>query len=448
MRIRHVEAKGLFGMFDHAIDFSLTDRVTIILGPNGIGKTWMLRLLAAALSPQTSALRVVPFSSFEVAFDNHTTFTILKGPGDDARGTAKARSPLTYRLQEGRKRAQSWTEPARPVHLAYPLSLFEREIPELVRVSAQVWRSVATGEEFDVEGLLERYADRLPEGVFEDRGRNERPPVWLTELRKASEVRLIESQRLFVTEVGSRTSRDYDRLQMQPAVAMYATELARTIQARLADYANVAQTLDRTFPSRVVATKPRRIAPDVLRSQLEALDKRRLELRDAGLLDTGSADTVQVPAEINDSALAVLSVYVDDAQAKLRVLDELAAKTDLLKGTLNRRFRYKSVEINREQGVAVRADDGRLLPLTALSSGEQHEIVLTYELLFHVGRSSLVLVDEPELSLHVAWQEAFLKDLLTMASLGQFDVVLATHSPQIIGDRWDLTVELGANGDA
>ena len=39
------------------------------------------------------------------------------------------------------------------------------------------------------------------------------------------------------------------------------------------------------------------------------------------------------------------------------------------------------------------------LHLVRLSSGEQHELVLAYDLLFKVKEKSLVLIDEPELSL-------------------------------------------------
>jgi predicted ATP-binding protein involved in virulence len=68
--------------------------------------------------------------------------------------------------------------------------------------------------------------------------------------------------------------------------------------------------------------------------------------------------------------------------------------------------------------------------------------VLLYELLFKTMPNALVLIDEPELSLHVAWQVEFLKDLTRVVKLAAFDVILATHSPQIINDRWDLAVEL------
>ena len=64
-----------------------------------------------------------------------------------------------------------------------------------------------------------------------------------------------------------------------------------------------------------------------------------------------------------------------------------------------------------------------------------------HELLFR-AKNSVVLIDEPEISLHVAWQTEFLKDLGDMAALSGFHALIATHSPQIISARWDLTVEL------
>jgi predicted ATP-binding protein involved in virulence len=71
-------------------------------------------------------------------------------------------------------------------------------------------------------------------------------------------------------------------------------------------------------------------------------------------------------------------------------------------------------------------------------------LVLLYELLFLVSPDSLVMIDEPEISLHVAWQQEFLNDLSTIIDQTLFDALIATHSPQIIHDRWDLTVELAA----
>ena len=52
------------------------------------------------------------------------------------------------------------------------------------------------------------------------------------------------------------------------------------------------------------------------------------------------------------------------------------------------------------------------------------------------------MVDEPELSLHVAWQELFV-DAVANANPG-LQMILATHAPSIILDRIDKCVDLAS----
>jgi predicted ATP-binding protein involved in virulence len=98
--------------------------------------------------------------------------------------------------------------------------------------------------------------------------------------------------------------------------------------------------------------------------------------------------------------------------------------------------------IHRDRGLVFQALNGSKLPITSLSSGEQHLIVLLHGLLFQLETNSLVLSDEPELSLHLLWEQPFLDDLLKIAQLAQVDVLVATHSPDIIGAHWNLTEAL------
>jgi predicted ATP-binding protein involved in virulence len=144
-----------------------------------------------------------------------------------------------------------------------------------------------------------------------------------------------------------------------------------------------------------------------------------------------------------------LSVYVEDVEKKLSVFNEVADKIELLQRIINSKFAYSSKEMsfNKEKGFVFKTPYNYLsntdnLSPTDLSSGEQHELVLLYELLFKVKSNSLVLIDEPELSLHVGWQSQFLKDLQDIIKVANLDILMATHSPDIIQDRWDLTVEL------
>ena len=230
---------------------------------------------------------------------------------------------------------------------------------------------------------------------------------------------------------------------MMPAVSVYSLELAAAIKATLAESAELSQDLDRSFPRRVVTQdNTRSLTAEQLREQLDNIDTKRSYLVQAGLLEPGQEGDIGVSSQIDDQMMTVLSVYVKDAWQKLSVFDDMAERLDLLKKMINERFLYKTLDVSREKGFVFINPRGNEVPVTGLSSGEQHRLVLLYELLFKTPEGSLILIDEPELSLHVAWQESFLRDIQEIANIRNFDVLIATHSPQIISDRWDLTVEL------
>ena len=164
---------------------------------------------------------------------------------------------------------------------------------------------------------------------------------------------------------------------------------------------------------------------------------------EAGLL---VAETpVPFPTEdLAEHERKVLWAYLDDVQKKLDVFKQLLPRVELFKNIVNSRFLYKKFKIDIEKGgfIFESNHDGSIVPPTALSSGEQHEIVLTYELLFKASPGSLILIDEPELFLHVTWQRKFLEDIAKISELADLDFLVATHSPSIIHDRRDLMVRL------
>ncbi|MFO5494148.1 MAG: AAA family ATPase, partial [Cuspidothrix sp.] len=196
-------------------------------------------------------------------------------------------------------------------------------------------------------------------------------------------------------------------------------------------------------------------SPDVkneqLHDQLNELEVTRSRLIEVGLLDKDENSEFPIqPQDIDESTKKALSVYIEDVEKKLNVFNEIATKIELLRKIINNKFAYsyKEINFNKEKGFIFTTlynsslSDSKILSPTDLSSGEQHELVLLYELLFKVKPNSLVLIDEPELSLHVGWQVQFLKDLQEITKLADLDILIATHSSDIIQDRWDLTVEL------
>ena len=103
--------------------------------------------------------------------------------------------------------------------------------------------------------------------------------------------------------------------------------------------------------------------------------------------------------------------------------------------------------LSRTDGIVVKTNDGSSLSLNELSSGEQEILVLFYKLIFE-SDVNLLLIDEPEISLHIVWQKELLENLKSVVKLKKnIKVIIATHSPQIISHNWDLQIDLGGMYD-
>ena len=107
-------------------------------------------------------------------------------------------------------------------------------------------------------------------------------------------------------------------------------------------------------------------------------------------------------------------------------------------------FANKQLEIDPRFGFRFVSNDElhTILALDQLSSGEKQMIIQVYELLFRAQSGTLVLIDEPELSLHMMWQMNYLKNLMEIARLRGFQCIVATHSPQIFNSLWSKSVDL------
>ena len=82
------------------------------------------------------------------------------------------------------------------------------------------------------------------------------------------------------------------------------------------------------------------------------------------------------------------------------------------------------------------------LDIDNLSSGEQQLLIFFAYLIFGLKdqNQGIFIVDEPELSLHLAWQRKYIESILNVNSKVQ--LIFATHSPEIIGKYRDKRVRL------
>ncbi len=83
----------------------------------------------------------------------------------------------------------------------------------------------------------------------------------------------------------------------------------------------------------------------------------------------------------------------------------------------------------------------RANPLSRLSSGEKQVLMLFTFMAFVSKKDQVFIVDEPELSLHPKWQSNFLEAMIGQAP-ERTQIILATHSPEIVGRFRDSCVLL------
>lgn len=103
----------------------------------------------------------------------------------------------------------------------------------------------------------------------------------------------------------------------------------------------------------------------------------------------------------------------------------------------------KLIEFDNRGNISFKTQSGDLFRgIESLSSGEVQVFVIIAHLFYNPNAQmgNVFIIDEPELSLHIQWQEIFVDAILEASRDVQF--VLATHSPSIILDRLSDCVEV------
>ena len=138
-----------------------------------------------------------------------------------------------------------------------------------------------------------------------------------------------------------------------------------------------------------------------------------------------------------------ISLYIQDSNAKFDVFRDELERIERFMTLVNSRLLNKEIIVDKERGLLVKVKNSSVfLELDKLSSGEQNLIILYYDLIFKYPKGSLILIDEPEISLHIAWQKRFVSEIKSIIKFRDLHVMIATHSPNLISRYWGLTHEL------
>lgn len=454
--IKQIEVLNLYGFLNHTITLK-DDGITIIHGPNGSGKTRTLEIINNFFDEKFNILSRYDFEFLRIKITENDIDSeiIIKRQLFDLKNNEYQTKELTH--QEYIKFHVN-NEPFQRLTLiknnniyligSYPtkekkIKYFEDDRGEIrIKIPSHI-RDNFFIEDFDSDLSFSNKKFFI---------HNERKlykkidPYDSEELKKlisSIKVFMIKTQRLInLPEISSAEDKFSNYM-----IENYAKDLANKIGQPLKQSNEKTASHGFSFPERLIKTinsREPKENEDSLRLRYKETEEKIKRISAAGLI-FGEKNIALPDTGLNQENIrTVLSLYLDDLNDKLSLYNELLSKIETFKEIISNKIKNKVINIDHEKGFSFTSKyaPNNLLNLSQLSSGEQHEIVLFYELIFLADSGTYYLIDEPEISLHVDWQRSFLDDIAKVAKLRDHKFIVATHSPQIIGSRRSLCVAL------
>ena len=135
---------------------------------------------------------------------------------------------------------------------------------------------------------------------------------------------------------------------------------------------------------------------------------------------------------------------IEKKLSQASLLNQIEVQDNYL-DTVNGLLEEKRIIVNEQIGndsptiEIMYSDNTRSKGLVALSSGERQIVTLLYAAT-EMDSDKLILIDEPEISLHVDWQRKLLRRMMNMSLKRQ--IIVCTHSPIIGADYLDSRMEV------
>lgn len=385
---------GLAGRKD-VCGHKLNRDLNVFFGLNGSGKTSLLRILDSAMSGDTDILRIVPFESAEV------TIYSVQYQKEFVRTISKAEL-----LEES---------PSRKPHAGgqpVPTTAIE-EITEMslqqyyVRQRRVRWNVRPSDPDAATASWAHFYL-----------------PTW--RLYPGSEFYAPH----FRGEPGFTIEREYDLdrffgRKLGELWARYSNRLLSEIQKIHED--GIASILSGILAPQKRPKRSGRMDPKVTYQRVAAFLERQGSPNILGSLD-------EFKRRYNSETQ--IRRIAENIEAIERQIEQSKVSRNRLEQLIRDMFSGDKTILFRDTGIDVETGEGQDIGLASLSSGEKQALWIFIVAL--LAGENTVLIDEPEISMHVDWQEQLLSGMQQLNADAQ--IVVATHSPGIMANIPDSNI--------
>lgn len=393
--INYFYINNLYNLYSYRIDFNVNETdidsyIKFITGPNGYGKTTILKIISAILTNRFSELFTISFESLEISIDN----AILKIHQTEIVSSSLLSEDYDY-SQVSKRLMCSFN------------SITEK--------SAESTFIIDEDNKAQVELL-----------------NNENKKVAVSGNKNEFDLFINSRLGYFISD-----KRVVDLMWSPQNDGTYTSSL-RELAEDLKFLISVSQV---KFPLLVFNFD--KIIDDLSaeKNEIEAYNVFKL-LRKYDLIDMSS-----IKSENND--VTFIDVYrknkkiIDECFSKIRILLEKIQLFDNIISDAN--LANKDIQFSSKFGFRfmMRDKNNTILTFNDLSSGEKHIVTQYYNMLFTaVTDKMVVLIDEPEISFHMMWLTNYLNNIRKIVDLRKTQFIIATHSPDIFNSKWSLTYDL------
>lgn len=142
---------------------------------------------------------------------------------------------------------------------------------------------------------------------------------------------------------------------------------------------------------------------------------------------------------LSDLSKQLSDIIKSAGKVEIEDMRRIYAQNNLFIEIVNHAFANTQKVVDTEQSKLQFKLEGEIFDNNKkLSSGEKQFLIVMLTVLLQRKEESILIMDEPEISMHIDWQRDLLNNLKKLNPNCQ--IILATHSPGVIIDGWEQLV--------